>query len=514
MTNRRFEMYQYRHALARMRQGDSDRDIARSKLMGRKKIAAVREAAQRHGWLDPGTPLPDDTELAAVFGRREPGPRSRCASTLEPWREQVARWFDAGVQGTTIHATLRRKHGYTGSYSSVYRFLQQLATQRTPEVPLRLDFAPAEAAQVDFGAGPTITDVHTGEVVKTWFFVMTLAYSRHQYAEFVRDQTVATWLACHRRAFEWFGGVPARIIIDNAKCAITRACAYDPQVQRAYAEAAEGYGFKIDPCPPHDPQKKGIVESGVKYIKGSFVPLREFRSLSDANDQLHGWILGEAGNRIHGTTREQPLKRFIDVEKALLAGLPAVPPELATWAKVKVHRDAHVQYEHNFYSVPFRLAGQTLWLKATASMVALYREHEAVAAHVRVTGRGLRRTVADHLPEAAAAWKLRDTQWCLQQAERIGPACYALVHALFDDAVLERLRAVQGILRLADRHGAVRLEAACSRANHYGTQTYRAVKTILDKGMDHQPIVAGFDALAATYTEGGRFCRDTSTMLQ
>jgi transposase len=495
MTNRRFEMYQYRHALARMRQGDSDRDIARSKLMGRKKIAAVRETAQQHGWLDPGTPLPDDEKLAVVFGRRET-PSSRCVSTLEPWREQVAHWFAAGVQGTTIHATLRRNHGYTGSYSSVYRFLQQLAAQRLPEVPLRLEFAPAEAAQIDFGAGPTITDAHTGEAFKTWFFVMTLCYSRHQYAEFVRDQTVATWLACHRRALEWFGGVPGRLIIDNAKCAITKACVYDPEVQRAYAQAAEGYGFKIDPCPPHDPQKKGIIESGVKYIKGSFVPL------------------SEAGNRIHGTTREQPLKRFTEVERPLLARLPDVPPELASWTKVKVHRDGHVQYEHNFYSVPFRLASQTLWLKATASMITLYREHEAVATHVRTTGRGLRRTVADHLPEAAAAWKLRDTQWCLQQAERIGPACYALVHALFADAVLERLRAVQGILRLATKHGASRLEAACSRANHYGTQTYRAVKTILAKGMDQQELTAGFDALAATYTEGGRFCRDTSTMLQ
>ena len=90
-------------------------------------------------------------------------------------------------------------------------------------MPLRLAFKPGEAVQVDFGAGPPITDVHTGEIFETWFFVMTLAWSRHQYAEFVRDQTVATWLGCHRRAFEWFGGVVERVTIDNAKCAITRA---------------------------------------------------------------------------------------------------------------------------------------------------------------------------------------------------------------------------------------------------------------------------------------------------
>ena len=77
-------------------------------------------------------------------------------------------------------------------------------------------------------------DRNTGEALRTWIFVMTLCYSRHQYAEMVLDQTVATWLGCHRRAFEWFGAVPARLIIDNAKCAITRACMHDPQVQQAY----------------------------------------------------------------------------------------------------------------------------------------------------------------------------------------------------------------------------------------------------------------------------------------
>ena len=82
------------------------------------------------------------------------------------------------------------------------------------------------------------------------------AWSRHAYAEVVTDQKVATWLGCHRRAFEWFNGVPRRLTIDNPKCAITRACYHDPQVQRAYAECAEGYGFKIEPCPVRDPKKK------------------------------------------------------------------------------------------------------------------------------------------------------------------------------------------------------------------------------------------------------------------
>ncbi len=301
---------------------------------------------------------------------------------------------------------------------------------------MRLDFDPAKAAQVDFGADPLITDVYTGEIFKSWFFVMTLCWSRHQYVEMVRDQTIATWQRCHRHAFEWFGGVPGRIIIDNPKYAITCACIHEPDVQRAYAECAEGYGFRIDPCPPRDPQKKGIVESGVKYTKRSFLPLREFLDLADANRQMKRWILEDAGNHIHGTTREQPLARFTEVEKCLLKPLPEVPPQLATWAKVKVHRDAHVQFDKCLYSVPFQLASQSLWLKATESMVQIYREHALVASHVLQTRAGARSTVVDHMPLKAQAWQLQDTQWCLQTAERISPACHALVHTLFSDRVL------------------------------------------------------------------------------
>ena len=145
--------------------------------------------------------------------------------------------------------------------------------------------------------------------------------------------------------------------------------------------------------------------------------------------------------------------------------------------------------------------------------MTLYREQESVATHVRLARAGDRHTVADHLPSAAQAWQLRDTQWCLSCAEQIGPACHSLVRALFADRVLIKLRAVQGVLRLKQQYGAARLEAACSRANHYGTPHYRAVKTILQKGLDQQALLLAFDTLTATYTEGGRFCRDISTLL-
>ena len=114
---------------------------------------------------------------------------------------------------------------------------------------------------------------------------------QQNHVEFVWDQSSAIWLGCHRRAVEWFDGVPARVIVDNAKCAIVKACGFDPLVQRADAECAEGYGFKIEAWPPRDPQKKGVVEAGVKYVKGNFLPTRQFRDLADLNAQARTWVM-------------------------------------------------------------------------------------------------------------------------------------------------------------------------------------------------------------------------------
>lgn len=501
-------MFQYRAVLVRLRQGDSDRDIARARLMGRPKVAALRALAARHGWLAADAPLPEDAEIATVIGQAR---RARSTiSTVEPFRELVTRWVEQGVGGVAIHAALCREHGYSGSYSAVRRMLGALAASRPPEATVRLQFGLGEAAQVDFGAGPMLFDPARGEVRRTWAFVMTLCFSRHQYVEFVWDQAVATWLGCHRRAFEWFVAVPARLIIDNPKCAITKACARDPLVQRAYAECAEGYGFKIDPCPPADPAKKGIVESGVKYVKGNFLPTRSFRDLADLNAQARCWVMTEAGVRVHGTTRAQPLAQFA-LEKPLLRPLPAIAPDLGTWTGVSVHRDCHVQFDRCYYSVPFTLIGQALWLRATDAAVAIYQDYRQVAMHPRGRKPGQRFTVRDHLPPEAQAFFAHDRDWCVEQATKVGPACAQFIALLLADRIVERLRAAQGVLRLVERYGALRLEAACVRALAHDSIFYRTVKTILAGGFDQQPLGNHLES-ARAYGTSARFVRDAETL--
>jgi Integrase core domain len=219
MANRSIEMHQYRQIIQRLRQGESDRAIACAERVGRVTIAAVRKLADERGWLSSAGPMPDDAALCASL--RAPRRAAQNRSTVEPFREQLLAWHAQGIAATTMHRALVRNHGYSGSVYAVYRFLDWEG-RSPPQATVMLEFAVGQSAQVDFGQGPVITDRRTGEVTKTWIFVMTLAWSRHQYAEIVRNQKVETWLACHRHAFEWLNGCPLSVRIDNPKCAIPR----------------------------------------------------------------------------------------------------------------------------------------------------------------------------------------------------------------------------------------------------------------------------------------------------
>ena len=147
-------MHHYRQALLRMRQGESDREIAAARLMGRRKTSQWRELASARGWLDVQQPLPDDETIAIALG--EPRRASTTISTLEPHRALLSAWVEQGVSGAAIHAALKRQHAWAGSYSAVRRLLADIRAHLPPETTCRLDFEPGEAAQVDFGAGPTL----------------------------------------------------------------------------------------------------------------------------------------------------------------------------------------------------------------------------------------------------------------------------------------------------------------------------------------------------------------------
>lgn len=482
-------MLDIREVLRRLQLGETDRRIARDLQLSRKTVGKYRAWAQQQDVL--ASPLPDVATLQALMRTTLPiTPPPTTPSTVAAFRDRVVTLRAAGVECRALHQILRDEHAFTGSYQSVYRFVRRLEP-RTPDACVRVEVEAGSEAQVDFGYAGLLHDPQTETLRKAWAFVMTLSFSRHSYVEFVFDQEVGTWLRCHRHAFEWFDGVARRIVIDNLKAAIVNAALYDPVVQRAYRECAEHYNFLISPCRPRTPEHKGKVEQGgVHYVKRNFLAGRAFRDVVDANARVLVWCVETAGRRIHGTTKEQPLARFDTIEHAALLPVPATPYALATWKTAKLHPDCHVVFDHAFYSTPFRLIGQRLWIRAADTSVQIFYQHELIATHPRATRRGQRLTNPDHLPPAKVAGLLATPASCVRRAQDIGPATSEVIGRLLGDRPLDRLRTALGILKLAHQFGPRRLEAACARAVQYDDLAYSTLKRILDRGLDHTPAPA------------------------
>jgi transposase len=477
------------HALLRRLQaGETNRAIGRALHLNRKTVAKYRRWATGQNLL--ASPLPDlatlHAQLAATLGNDDP-PQNR--STLEPYRDEVAAWLAQGLTPRLIYQKLRERPGFSGSESAVWRLTVKLRPAKPAQVVGRLETPPGEVAQVDFGEVAPLVDPLTGELRRTWIFVSVLGWSRHMYVEFVFDQTVLTWLQCHQNAFEFFQGVPARVVLDNLKAAILKAYARDrdPEVQRAYAECAEHYGFLIDPCLPAKPQHKGKVErGGVAYVQGSFVPLLPpHTTLPEANRRVRQWLMTTAGLRDYGTTHEAPLARFEKVERARLRPLPATPYDPAIWKQVKLHWDSHVVFAKSFYSAPSRLVGQTLWLRAGTREIRLFaNDFVLVATHARATHPGERLTHPHHLPPAKARGLTANRTTCQAQADAIGPAMAQVIAELLASRPLDRLRTALRVLALAETYTPARLEAACVRGLTFGDLSLPTLKRILAEGLD------------------------------
>lgn len=474
-----------REILRRIRSGEKDRAIARDLTVARKTVARYRCLAQKQGWLRGALPSADD--LARQLAELAAPPPPRMDFKAQAHQEVIERMREDGVEIRTIHQRLCAEHGFGGSYSAVHRYVRHLEGAKEPEAFVRIETDPGDEAQVDFGYAGLMIDPQTGTRRKAWSFVMTLSHSRHQYSTLVFDQRIPTWLRCHREAFEWFGGVPRRIVIDNLKSAITKACLNDPVVQRSYREFAEHYGFLIAPCRVRTPRHKGKVESGVHYVQRSFLAGRDFRDITDARERLLTWVLDVAGQRIHGTTRQKPLEAFQSREQDALLPLPAADYDMGTWKCLKLHRDCHVVLDGAFYSAPHRLIGQTLWVRSNGHQVMVFHDFERVATH-RWGPPGTRRTILSHYPADKVAVLRATPEACRAHAVQIGEATGKVADSYLDDSAVDRRHAARSLLGLGDKYGAHRLEAACQRALCFDDTALTTIKGILQRGLENDPL--------------------------
>ncbi len=492
----RLNMNQILDVVYRLRKGETERSIVRTLGYHRKTVRRYREIAAWRGFLDLENPLPSPEELLAAIG--EPVTSRIASSCVTPYASLVEEWLDRGVSVRAIFRLLVERHGFTGSYSAVRRFVAD-RHPAAPDVCVRVETKPGEEAQVDFGTTGLLRH-SDGRDRTAYCFVMTLSYSRHQYVEFVFDQKMATWISCHVRAFESFGGTPERIVVDNLKAAVLKAALEDPELSVPYERMARHYDLLIHNCRPRTPQHKGKVESGVNFVKRNLWPgLAPTKNgsaitLATANAEAAKWVAGYAGHRTHGTTGWQPLPHFLEHEKAALRPLPKEPFELLEVRMAKLHRDCHVVVEGSYYSAPHEHVGKRLEVHIHRSTVQIYDGLRLLVTHPRAGNPGERLTRTEDYPDHKANWlKRASKEYCAKEAERIGRSCAHVVDAILGDRPKDCRRALAALIGLADKYGDRRLEAACRCAIAWGDPCYIRVKNILRDCLDDRLEEHGLD---------------------
>lgn len=466
MGFRELTMIDVRELLRRRQAGESARRAARECGADRKTVKRYYEAAERCG-VGAATVLSDEVvaEVARLVQARPAPAPSDAWQALVPVRDRIEAWLaaDRPLRLVRIRELLARE-GIRVSYSTLRRYAQRELGFGGPRVTVRLaDTPPGEEAQVDFGHVGWLADV-TGRRRKLWALIVTLSYSRHMFVWPTLTQTVADVCEGLDEAWRFFGGIPRRAILDNASSMVTVPSAQAPVLQRSFQEYAQARGILVDPARVRRPQDKGRVENAVPYVRERWADGERFLDLVDSRRSAATWCREVAGQRVHGTTRAVPLTVFEAEERAHLLPPPLERFDVPDWGLAKVHPDHHLQVARSLYSVPTAYIGRRLDYRLDSKSVRFYAGLELVKVHSRVAP-GKRSTDPADYPRTKTAYALRSVDALVKAAQQQGPAVGAFAQRLLGGPLpWSKMRQAQALVRLCDRYGAARVEAACQRA--------------------------------------------------
>jgi transposase len=311
------------------------------------------------------------------FRPRKPSQRP---SKLDPFKQEIGRMLERYPYSAAQVFQRLHEQGFDGGYSLVKAYVRTVRPRWQPAF-LTLAFAPGECAQVDWGM---LGSVPVGQTQRRLsFFVMVLCYSRMMYVEFTVSQTMEHFLACHQHAFEFFGGIPKTVMVDNLKSAVLqRALGEAPVFNPKYLDFATHNGFTITPCNVGKGNEKGRVENGVGYVKKNFLAGLEVPDFSALAPAARHWLDTIANVRLHGATRDKPTALW-HIERPYLSPLPLHPFDIATVSQVRASRQFRITLETNRYSVPAHYAGHALTLKTYPDRLCIYHANTLIARHTR-----------------------------------------------------------------------------------------------------------------------------------
>ena len=403
--------------------------------------------------------------------------RSPTASACEPYRELIDIGVSRGRNAMAIWQDLVDQHGFAGSYESVKRWVRKLRGTQSPEARAVILTSPGEEAQVDYGTGPMVRDPHSGRYRRTRLFVMTLGYSRKAVRFVVFRSSSQIWAELHERAFRRLGGATRFVVLDNLREGVLTPDMYDPALNPLYRDVLAHYGAVAIPCRIQDPDRKGKVESGVGHAQRTPLKGLRFESLEEAQLYLDRWEERWADTRIHGTTKRQVAAMFAEEKPALLT-LPLEPFRHYQFGERTVHLDGCVEVEAAYYSVPPGWIGRRIRVQWDSQRVRLLdpRTGQLLREHLRQP-RGRHRILDEDRPKRTPI----GTVQLLARTEKTGSHIGTLCQSMYQQQGQAAVRRVQGILSLARKYGAARVDEACAAALELNIYDYRFVRRYLER---------------------------------
>ena len=375
---------------------------------------------------------------------------------------------------------------------------------RSLQVSMRQRHKAGESLFVDY-AGQTVLihDRVTGKVSQAQIFVATLGASNYSFAEATPDQGMASWIGSHVRAFEYFGGVAEKVVPDNLKSGVTSPCRYEPDINPTYADMIAHYGTVVIPARVRHPKDKAKVENAVLVVERWILAAlrnRTFFSITELNQAIKELlvILNQRRFKKLDGSRESV---FLALEKPALKPLPDRSYEFASWKKARVNMDYHIEIQGHYYSAPYTLAHEEVEVRHTARTVEIFYKGRRVASHAKDARRGHHSTIREHMPKSHQQYLEWTPTRIIEWAKSIGPKTAELVEYILGNRQFPQqgYRTCLGIIRLAKEYSPERLEAAACRALAIGACSHRSVHSILDRGLDRQPLYQSSETIAVAH---------------
>jgi transposase len=485
--------------LALSANGWSRRRIARELGINRETVGRyLRLADPKPAISTLGSESDPDSKPAISTAGSAPGRQSLC----EPYAPLIEAAVAAGLSAQRIYQDLISERGFSGSYQAVKRFVRHLR-QSQPVPFVRMEVEPGAEAQIDFGQGAWV--MVEGKRKRPHLFRMVLSHSRKGYSEVVWRQATESFIRCLENGFRYFGGVTKTLVIDNLRAAVTRADWFDPELNAKVAEFCRHYGTVMMPTRPAMPHHKGKIEAGVKYGQNNAIKGRQFTSLAEQNLFLADWERTVADTRIHGTTRQQVIKVFNEVERPRLLPLPQSLFPVFEEAPRLVHRDGYVEFQRTYYSVPPEYVGRQVWVRWDSQLVRVFNHRrEQIALHAR-TEPGKFATDPQHLHSRHRHVIQHNLDYLLDRARLIGKYTGSWAEAMVQQRGPIGTRVLHGLLSLASQHPVAALENASQKALHHGAWRLRDLRVLLEQAgpapqldfLDTHPLIRSLDAYDA-----------------